>query len=238
MLIAPIEEFFKLMAVWVFIYRSYDFNQPALGVVYSTTAAIGFACVENVAYITQLGPDVLILRLVFATPAHILFSCQWGYALGIARFQKNGEMWIVTKGFFLSVILHGAYNSIAVMSPGFALVSLVPLMVFMVWYGVKRIRETRTHHRYAKDRPEAIVVCPVCEAHNLESDTICARCGVKIPEPGVDALRLCSRCRADLAFGEYTCSRCGKRHTRSESELLNESIVFGLTENHQTAHRM
>jgi RsiW-degrading membrane proteinase PrsW (M82 family) len=218
LLIAPIEEIFKLSAVWVCVYRTYAFDQPALGVVYSTTAAVGFACVENVAYITQLGSDVLILRLVFATPAHILFSCQWGYALGIARFQKQGEAWTIIKGLFLAILLHGAYNSIAVMSLGFALVALVPLMVFMVWFGAKRIIETRSHQRYTRRRDEALVVCPVCEAHVSETETHCSRCGVRIPEPGVDAARLCARCGRPLEAGSDYCSRCGKRHSRAPHE--------------------
>lgn len=226
LLIGPIEEVFKLAAVWISVYRSYDFNQPALGVVYSTSAAIGFACVENVAYIWQLGPDVLVLRLVFATPAHVLFSLHWGYALGIARFQKKGEIWTVVKGVVLSVILHGAYNSIAVMSLGFALVSLIPLMIFMIWFGAKRIKETRTHQRYADRRNEALVVCPVCEAYNHETETDCARCGVRIPEPGVDAIRLCNRCKAPLGVEQVRCVKCGKNHaTSTEREGLKTGAL-------------
>lgn len=37
---------------------------------------------ENLAYIWQFGPEVMILRAPLSTLAHVIFSSSWGYALG------------------------------------------------------------------------------------------------------------------------------------------------------------
>ena len=51
LVIAPIEEFAKLLAVWIAVYRTQDFREPIDGIIYSATAALGFACIENVIYL-------------------------------------------------------------------------------------------------------------------------------------------------------------------------------------------
>jgi RsiW-degrading membrane proteinase PrsW (M82 family) len=78
LVIAPNEEFFKLLAVWMAIYRSPDFREPIDGIVYSSTAALAFASVENIVYMGHMGPGILVSRTVYATPAHVMFASMWG----------------------------------------------------------------------------------------------------------------------------------------------------------------
>ena len=92
LLIGPIEEFFKLVAVWISIYRRSDFQEPNDGIVYAATAALGFASVENTIYMGLLGPAIVVPRALFATPAHVMFASMWGYSMGLARFRREGEL--------------------------------------------------------------------------------------------------------------------------------------------------
>lgn len=107
LLIGPLEELSKLAAVWLAVYRRPDFREPLDGIIYSSTAAIGFASVENIVYLGYLGPGILISRALFATPAHVMFSSMWGYSLGVARFRREGELLTVAKGLLVSALLHG-----------------------------------------------------------------------------------------------------------------------------------
>lgn len=208
-LIAPSEEFFKLLAVWLAVYRSPDFREPVDGLVYAATAALGFAAVENVVYMGVMGPKIIVSRALFATPAHVLFSCMWGYSLGRARFVRKGEFVTILKGFALATGFHGAYNFLVAVDPKKAVISLIPLMIFMIWLATYRIREFRISFPFDPIGEGVLISCPICGAFTPEEDLRCSRCGSQVPSPETDAPRFCSRCRAQLDPCRTFCPGCG-----------------------------
>jgi RsiW-degrading membrane proteinase PrsW (M82 family)/rRNA maturation protein Nop10 len=210
LLVAPIEEFFKLLAVWVAVYRSNDFREPIDGVIYSVTAALGFASVENIVYLGLLGPEVFLLRALFATPAHVMFSVMWGYSMGLARFRRDRELLIILKGFIAAVVLHGGYNFLVAAHPPAAWIALIPLMVFMAFLMIRIIRKFRKDYPFPPIGEGAVICCPTCGAYTVEGDELCSRCGARIPFLEMDAPRFCGRCRAILDPCQETCSRCGE----------------------------
>ncbi|MFH1113163.1 MAG: PrsW family glutamic-type intramembrane protease [Pseudomonadota bacterium] len=209
LLIGPIEEFFKLLAVWIAVYRSPDFRQPLDGIIYSLSAALGFSCVENIIFIAFIGPEAFWSRLLYATPAHVLFASMWGYSLGRARFQRQGELVTVAKGLLVASLLHGAYDALVALYPHAARLSLLPLLAFMVWLMNRRVREFRSTSPFLPIGEGAVIPCPSCYAYTLESEAFCPRCGSPIPQMETDAPRFCGRCRAPLDPCRETCSRCG-----------------------------
>lgn len=209
-LIAPIEEFFKLLAVWVSVYRTRHFREPFHGLLYSVTAALGFACVENVIYMGFLGPEIFWLRAVFATPAHLMFSAMWGYAMGIARFRRRGELLTVTKGFLAATALHGAYNFLVAVRPSIAVITLIPLMGFMAWLTVRVIRDSRTSYPFPPIGSGPLVTCPTCWAYTPLGQDYCSRCGAAMGLIATDAPRYCGKCRAMLDPNRDQCPRCGE----------------------------
>jgi RsiW-degrading membrane proteinase PrsW (M82 family) len=211
LLVAPIEEFFKLASVWIAIYRSPDFKEPGDGLFYAATAAIGFASVENLIYAFFLGPKVVLLRLFFATPAHILFASMWGYAMGLARFERSEELTTILKGLAASIGLHGAYDTLAALNRSgnpLALVPVIALIGLMGWIAYRLARELRRRRR-APIGQGAIVCCPTCGALTLENDMRCCRCEALLPLIETDAVRYCGTCRAVLTPGCNVCARCG-----------------------------
>jgi len=209
LLIGPIEEFFKLTAVWTAIYRSQDFREPTDGIFYAATAALGFASVENIVYMGWLGPAVIVSRALFATPAHVMFSSMWGYSMGLARFRRDREVLTILKGFLLAAFLHGSYNFLVALSPKAAMVTLIPLMVLMGWIMNRRIREFRRTCPFPPIGDGPLVACPNCGAYTLEGEPTCARCGALVSPVELDAPRYCGRCRARLDPCRDTCTRCG-----------------------------
>ena len=215
LLIGPVEEFFKLLAVWIAVYRTQNFREPIDGIIYSTTAAIGFACVENVIYMLLLGPAAITSRIIFATPAHVMFSAMWGYSLGVARFEKDTELITIFKGYLLAVCLHGGYNSLVAIQPTVAKITLVPLMVFMAWLMNSKVRHFRKNFPYAPLGRGAVISCQNCGAYTFEREERCIRCGAHVHPIETDALRYCGICRARLQPYRETCPRCGESVTLS-----------------------
>lgn len=209
-LIAPIEEFFKLLAVWVSVYRTSHFREPFHGLLFSVTAALGFACVENAIYMGFLGWEIFWLRAVFATPAHLMFAAMWGYAMGIARFQRRRELLTVTKGFVAATILHGAYNFLVAVRPSIAVITLLPLMAFMLWLTVRVVRDSRTSYPFPPIGSGALLTCPTCWAYTPEGEEHCSRCGAAMGAIAPDAPRYCGKCRATLDPSREQCPRCGE----------------------------
>jgi protease PrsW len=216
-LIAPTEEFFKLLAVWVAIYRSRDFQEPFDGMLYAATSALGFVSVENVIFMSQLGPASIIPRAIYATPAHVLFSSMWGYSMGLARFQRRGELLTILKGYLLAVGLHGTYNFIVAANPKTATISVLPLMAFMAWLAWDRIRRIRRRGLFSSLGEGALICCPACGAYELETSEVCSRCGTPIPPPDAEAPRFCGRCRAQLPPASASCHRCGQSIAHKEA---------------------
>jgi RsiW-degrading membrane proteinase PrsW (M82 family) len=210
LLIAPTEELFKLVAVWVAIYRSQDFREPLDGMVYAATAALGFVSVENLIFMSQLGPESIVPRAVYATPAHVLFASMWGYSMGVARFQRRGEMLTILKGYLLAVGFHGTYDMIVAINPKAAMFSVLPLMIFMAWLAWRNLRSFRQHRLFPSLGKGALICCPTCGAYELETSTECSRCGTAIPMVDIDIQRFCGQCRAPLDLSSTVCHRCGQ----------------------------
>jgi protease PrsW len=217
LLIAPLEELSKLAAVWLAVYRRPDFREPLDGIIYSGTAAMGFASVENIVYLVYLGPGIIVSRALFATPAHVMFSSMWGYSLGLARFRREGEISTITKGLVISALLHGTYNFLVALHPKTAMFSLLPLMIFMGWLMNRRIQDFRRNFPFPSLGKGAVIYCPNCGAYTPEKAETCNRCGFQIPLVETDAPRFCGRCRARLAPGRGICPSCGERIVFSEA---------------------
>lgn len=136
--VAPFGEASKVAATWV-AFRTKYFDEPIDGVVYSSAAALGFACVENALTLKDHTGLVWFVRTLVALPAHVFFAAAWGYALGRARRTKNPgaifpTAWVVATG------AHGLYIHLVYgRGPG-ALVGTIPLlfaMAILAFFGVR-----------------------------------------------------------------------------------------------------
>jgi RsiW-degrading membrane proteinase PrsW (M82 family) len=142
-IVAPIaEEFSKFLIVWLTVYRNKEFDEPMDGIVYAAAAALGFASLENIGYFWRAYENdclstTVFLRTLFSVPGHALFSCMWGYALGIKKCYAPKNRTIVVSGLIVSVVLHGLFNGLLVQSThtGLAIVIFfifIPIMWSMV----------------------------------------------------------------------------------------------------------
>jgi protease PrsW len=104
-----IEEGFKFLAASS-IAKHKNFDEPIDGLIYSTAAALGFATLENLAYMLRADPSLILVRGPVTTLGHILFSLTWGYAMSLRRFRNAHN--VLRRGWLLGALLHTVFNAI------------------------------------------------------------------------------------------------------------------------------
>lgn len=127
---APIREASKVAAMWP-AFRSKHFDEPLDGLVYASSAALGFATIENALMLREHPFGwIWIARTAVALPAHVFFACAWGYALGRAkRIKRPGP--IFPAAWVVATAMHGLYAHLVYgRGPG-ALVGTLPLLAAM-----------------------------------------------------------------------------------------------------------
>jgi RsiW-degrading membrane proteinase PrsW (M82 family) len=151
LVVGPVEEAVKLLAVRLHAYRSPSFDAVIDGAVYGAVAGLGFATIENALYITRsiegaaqmvgvvtAGSDIAAVRAL-AGPGHVIYSAFAGYYLGLAKFNRDHAGPLVVKGIIVAAAVHGTYNvSATVLVPSvtelFAVGEFVAFLGFVVLY--------------------------------------------------------------------------------------------------------
>ncbi len=147
LIVGPVEEAVKLLAVRLLAYRSRSFDAVIDGAVYGAVAGLGFATIENVFYITQVVATAGTEGGLFATatgittvralvgPGHVIYSAIAGYYLGLAKFNPDYAGPLVLKGLLVAAFVHGTYNVTVQVGPGLLALStpLTPDLAFVAY---------------------------------------------------------------------------------------------------------
>jgi len=123
--VGPVEEAVKLLAVRLYAFRSRRFDAVIDGAVYGAVAGLGFATIENAIYISgqiegisdplnlaATGGAIAVVRAL-AGPGHVIYSAFAGYYLGLAKFNPDRAGPIVVKGLLIAALIHAVYNSLS-----------------------------------------------------------------------------------------------------------------------------
>ncbi len=249
-IVGPIEELLKLLAVYSYAYRRKEFDEPLDGVIFSATAALGFAAIENVVYLAQSdNNELLLLRGTLSNPGHALFSAMWGLGLSKAKAAPNllrRRFWLVARGVILASLLHSLFDLLLAAAAWTKVivffVILVAVMVGLFFWVRSRIK----FHSDTSPHREGTLYMPLrryCQECGFKgtAGSRCLKCGVFIPEP--EELELCSVCSTAQRPGAKFCSRCGaniklpakenldtRPHFVSISSMGEERIAYILSE--------
>lgn len=108
------EELAKMGSVYAFAWRRPEFDERMDGIVYGARAGLGFALVENIAYLLTLPNDLreylflLVARTVLVVPGHAIWGGISGYFWARRRFDGRGPG--IFGGLSFAVAMHGAYD--------------------------------------------------------------------------------------------------------------------------------
>jgi protease PrsW len=109
-IVALTEEWCKYMMVRYYAYRQPEFDEPFDGIVYGVMVSMGFATIENVAYVMQYGYHTAIVRMFISVPAHACFGVLMGYHMGTAKFHKGHPLPYLMRGLLLAILFHGSFD--------------------------------------------------------------------------------------------------------------------------------
>ena len=169
LVVGPVEETVKLLAVRLYAYSRSEFDAVVDGAVYGALAGLGFAFIENALYITQnlpesgmeaglgligMGGGIVGIRAL-AGPGHVIYSAFAGYYLGLAKFNPGKRGPIVIKGLLIAAFIHAIYNSTVGIGSGLialatGLPDLAAFLVFVLVYdglfGALLLRKIRRYN--------------------------------------------------------------------------------------------
>lgn len=142
LIVGPVEEAVKLLAVRLHAYRSTHFDTVVDGAIYGAVAGLGFATIENSLYITRGFLDAAeaagvaqieiaagtAAQRAFVGPGHVIYSGFAGYYLGLAKFNPESAGPIVVKGLLIAAFIHALYNTLVSML-GLSFVGLIGFIV-------------------------------------------------------------------------------------------------------------
>ncbi|MBN2077734.1 MAG: PrsW family intramembrane metalloprotease [Spirochaetes bacterium] len=179
LLIAPLEEAAKLALVMLVVWRNRNFNEENDGIVYTGTAAIGFAMVENLLYVAQFGIATGIMRAVTAIPLHTFTGVLMGYFIGIARFaptprrtKKN-----IAAGFLIALVFHAVYDTF-VLSETPAALLMIPIVIALFIMGIVFLRKGRASSalrwKGTQSEPAPMPEAPAAPLHTPDVEAVAA----------------------------------------------------------------
>jgi len=142
------EETVKFLSVRLTVFRNREFDEPIDGIVYSTTAALGFATVENILYMMTMGWKVIFVRAVFSTLGHIVFAALWGYPL--YKSKKTGKKRYVVFGLLMAALMHGLYNIFIISAQLYGLLLAVAIIIILYCLMNRDIKKAEEESPYKK----------------------------------------------------------------------------------------
>ncbi len=112
--VALVEEVCKFVFLLIGSWRSRDFNYRFDGIVYAVFVSLGFAALENILYVFQMGLGVAVSRALLSIPGHAVFAVFMGTFYASARSRANrkegGCALMLVLGLVTAVLFHGFYD--------------------------------------------------------------------------------------------------------------------------------
>ena len=106
------QEFLKYAAVRFFVYYDPEFDELTDGIIYATSAGLGYATALNVDWVVQSGGVELgggVIRIVLTALAHASFAGIVGYFISNEKFT-NRSFWWMPLGLFIAAMLNTLFT--------------------------------------------------------------------------------------------------------------------------------
>lgn len=151
--VAMAEEGCKFLLLRKVSWHDPNFNYRFDGIVYGMFVGLGFAALENVQYVMEYGPSVIVSRGLLSVPAHGIFGIYMGLYYANSRYADlyhNGtghrrNMW---AAFLVPVVLHGFFD-FCLLSESTLLALL--FFIFVIVLDIVTVKLVRRQSR--NDRP-------------------------------------------------------------------------------------
>ena len=133
--VAVVEEGTKLFFLYLKTWKHPAFDFKFDGIIYSVFVSLGFAAFENIKYVFSYGLAVALPRAVLAIPGHMTFAVVMGVFYGRAKYLENhgkpGKWLYIFLGWFFAVLLHGFYDTCAMLGTAESSMVFTVFIIFM-----------------------------------------------------------------------------------------------------------
>jgi protease PrsW len=130
-----VEEFLKAAIVQRAAFEKNLMKTPMDCIVYAGAAAVGFATIENILYVTSNGFSTALLRSVTAVPAHLMFGVLMGALFARSIWFQMHRVWV----YIGPAIAHGVYDCFALSNVWYGDILLFVYLLVMVEQTLRRI---------------------------------------------------------------------------------------------------
>lgn len=143
--VALVEEFFKMTAMRLAVWKSPEFNYTFDGIIYGAAAALGFAALENVMYVFDGGLVTAGVRAVTAIPGHAIFGVFMGMHLGIAKYMEvrmdhSRASYHKKMALLVPTLLHGFYDFCCSSGSEIGLLVFLGFIIILDIVAIKRVK--------------------------------------------------------------------------------------------------
>ena len=142
--VAVVEEGAKFAMLKRRTWNDMNFNYRFDGIVYAVFVSLGFAAFENVGYVLGYGLSVAPARALLAIPGHMCFGVFMGTFYGRAKqcqvwgdkAEERANLWL---GYIAAVLLHGFYDSCAMINTVASSVIFIVFVAAMYIVVIKKV---------------------------------------------------------------------------------------------------
>ena len=178
--IALIEEGVKWLITRVLTYRNKEFDESYDAIVYAVFVSLGFACVENIIYVTSSNMSLAFFRAFTSIPGHCCFGVIMGYYFSKAKYYQTMEnsniaSYNILLGLLYAVIEHTIYNYVL-----FLPYSQINIIIWSICYLILLIvsvvlinKSVKANYSYKS------TICNYCRQETKEGK-YCVHCGNKL----------------------------------------------------------
>ena len=146
LVVAVVEEGSKFFFLKRRTWQDPNFNYRFDGIVYAVFVSLGFAAFENIKYVFTYGLSVALPRALLAIPGHMGFAVFMGVFYGRAKLRADlgnpFRSWLdQAAGYLLAVLLHGFYDTCAMLGTTRAMGVFVVFVLVMYVAVFRTIRQ-------------------------------------------------------------------------------------------------
>lgn len=157
------EEILKFLALRIGSWKNPAFNYRFDGVVYGTSAAVGFAVLENIMYVAQFGFQTALVRAFTAVPLHAFCGVFMGIFYAGAKKaailgQGGKKLGFQILALLVPMLIHGTYDTLAFLGTQTSEIALLAFVVVLYIVAIRTIKALSKADRLAGFYPEARVI--------------------------------------------------------------------------------
>ena len=173
--IAFVEELCKWVILYKMSYNNTEFDSFYDMIVYASFIALGFACFENILYVSDAGIKIGLLRAITAVPGHVCDGILMGSYLSVAKInQIKGNYELSKKYKILSlvipVITHGIYDFRLFCGTFIFVIIFILFVIFLFVICVKKVKDVARNNVMFNHRNNYCIGCS-----NLVNTNYCTR---------------------------------------------------------------